>query len=211
MSKPEPSSPSKVTILVIDDDPSSQETLRQMLDSEGWSVHVAAKAALVLPTLAKSEWTMVIANVAVTGISGPLFTTLKELALAPAMEDGKGRLRVMFLLPETIGPEAQRLLESTRLPYVRRPYNLQDFLDKVSDLLIERGAIPNPIRRVRFGGASSSRQSRLLHQQPRHHERGQGMFAKHGDYAMTEEEIAEYEKQEKEEQLRRKKKNTLSP
>ena len=65
-----------------------------MLDSEGWSVHVATDATRVLPALAKSDWTLVIANVAVTGISGPLFPTLKEIALAPAMEDGKGRLRV---------------------------------------------------------------------------------------------------------------------
>jgi hypothetical protein len=35
------------------------------------------------------------------------------------------------------------------------------------------------------------------------------MFARGGDYTMTEEEIAEYEKQEKEEEQRRKKKDTL--
>ena len=38
MAKPEPSNSGKVSILVVDDDPSSQDTLRQMLDSEGWSV-----------------------------------------------------------------------------------------------------------------------------------------------------------------------------
>jgi DNA-binding NtrC family response regulator len=201
--------PAKVTILIIDNDAASQATMRQMLDSEGWAVHVADKATVVLPALAKNDWTMVIANLAVTGISGPLFVTLKELALAPALEDGKGRLRVMFLLPETLGPEARRLLESERLPYVSRPFNLQDFLDKVSDLLIERAAIPNPLRRVRFGSGSSTRKGGMLHERAKHHERGQGMFARGGDYSMTEEEIAEYEKQEKEEAQRRKKKEPL--
>jgi DNA-binding NtrC family response regulator len=198
----------KVSILVIDNDAAGQDTLRQMLDSEGWSVHFAGAVNLVLPALAKSDWTLVIANLAMIGFSGPLFATLKELALAPAMEDGKGRLRVLFLLPEASGAEAARILEGERLPYVRRPFNLQDFLEKVSDLLIERAAIPNPIRRVRFEGASA-RQGRVLGQQARHHDRGQSMFAKHGDYTMTEEEIAEYEKQEKEEADRRKKKNPL--
>jgi DNA-binding NtrC family response regulator len=204
------SSPTKVMILIIDDDPSSQATMRQMLDSEGWTVHVAGNASVVLPALARTDWTMVIANVAVTGITGPLFTTLKALASAPAMEDGKGRLRVLFLLPAAMGPEARKLLESERLPYVSRPFNLQDFLDKISDLLIERGAIPRPIRRVRFGGSASARPMEGLHERPRHHERGQGMFARGGDYTMTEEEIAEYEKQEKEEMLRRKKNNPLN-
>jgi DNA-binding response OmpR family regulator len=199
----------KVTILVIDDDPASQAALRQMLDSEGWTVHVASQPRVVLPALAKGEWTLVIANLAMIGLSGPLFTTLRELALAPAMEDGKGRLRVLFLLPEHMGSEAQGLLESDRLPYVLRPFNLQDVLDKVSDLLIERAAIPAPIRRVRFEGAALARRSRPLHQQ-RTHDRGQGMFAKHSDYTMTEEEIAEYERQEKEEENQRRKKNPLS-
>ena len=194
----------KINILVIDDDDASQSAMRQMLDSEDWTVHVTTQVNLVLPALAKAEWTLVIANLAMTGVSGPLFATLKELALAPAMDAGKGRLRVLFLLPETMGAEAQRLLESARLPYVLRPFNLHDFLDKVSDLLIEREAIPSPIRRVR---PEAPGRRRPLHQQARSHERGQGMFTRHGDYTMTEEEIAEYEKQEKEEEARRKNKN----
>ena len=199
--------PAKVTILIIDDDTSSQATMRQMLDSEGWTVHVATSAAVVLPALAKSEWTLVIANVSLTGVSGPLFDTLREIAQAAAMEDGKSRLRVMFLLPEGLGPEARQLIENERLPYVSRPFNLHDFLDKVSDLLIECGAIPKPIRRVRFASGSSGRPGRALDESPRHHERGQSMFARGGDYTMTEEEILEYERQEKEEEVRRKKKN----
>jgi DNA-binding NtrC family response regulator len=200
----------KITILVIDDDDASQAALRQMLDSEGWSVHIAAKASLVLPALAKGDWTLVIANLAMTGLSGPLFATLKELALAPAMDAGKGRLRVLFLLPETLGAEAQGALEKERLPYVLRPFNLHDFLEKVSDLLMEREAIPSPIRRVRQEGLSSGRPRRPLHSEARSEGRGQEMFTKHGDYTMTEEEIAEYEKQEKEEEARRKKKNLLT-
>jgi DNA-binding response OmpR family regulator len=197
----------KITILVIDDDADSQAALRQMLDSEGWSVHIAAKVSVVLPALAKGDWTLVIANLAMTGLSGPLFATLKELAQAPAMDAGKGRLRVLFLLPETMGAEAQGVLESERLPYVLRPFNLNDFLEKVSDLLMEREAIPSPIRRVRQEGAASGRPRRPLQPQARNQGRGQEMFTKHGDYTMTEEEIAEFEKQEKEEEARRKKKN----
>jgi DNA-binding response OmpR family regulator len=194
----------KIHILVIDNDPASQETLRQVLDSEGWGVHIAAKPGVVLPALAKGDWTLVIANLAMTGLSGPIFATLKELAMAPAIEAGKGRLRVLFLLPQTLGPEALRVLESSRLPYVLRPFNLHDFLDKVSDLLIEREAIPAPIRRVRQ--SAPGRPRRPLYSETRTEGRGQGMFSKHGDYTMTEEEIAEYEKQEKEEEARRKKK-----
>ena len=79
----------------------------------------------------------------------------------------------------------------------------------MSDLLIERGAIPTPIRRVRFGGAASSR-GRPLHDSRDITSAGRECSPSSGDYTMTEEEIAEYEKQEKEEETRRKKKNPLS-
>jgi hypothetical protein len=36
------------------------------------------------------------------------------------------------------------------------------------------------------------------------------MFSKHDEYTMTEEELAEYERHEKEEELKRKKKNDPS-
>jgi DNA-binding NtrC family response regulator len=195
---------SKITILIIDDDEASQVALRQILDTESWSVGVASAARQALPALAKGDWTLVVANLSTTGLSGPLFTTLKELALAPAMESGKGRLRVLFVVPQTHGVEAQRALESARLPYVLRPFNLHDFLEKVSDLLMESEAIPAPIRRVRQEGLVADRQTRQRQQSNRGRAEGPRMFAKREDYAMTEEEIAEYEKQE--EEARRKKK-----
>ncbi len=197
---------SKVNILVLDDDESSQAAIRQMLDSEGWGVHITSRADVVLPALAKGPWTLVIANLALTGIDGPLFATLRELALAPASQDGKGRLRVLFLLPEALAAADQQTLEQDRLPYVLRPFNLHDFLDKVSDLLMESGAIPRPIRRVRAENSFRIR-SRPLSSDSRAPERGQSMFARPSDYTMTEEELAEYERVEKEEQARRKKKN----
>jgi DNA-binding response OmpR family regulator len=201
---------SKVNILVLDADDSSQSAVRQMLDSEGWGVHITNRPEVVLPALAKGAWTLVIANIAITGLSGPLFETLKELALAPAIQEGKGRLRVLFLLPENLGADAQQRLEHERLAYVLRPFNLHDFLDKVSDLLMENGAIPQPIRRVRLEAGNSRKRPRSGESDSaRTHDRGQSMFARQSDYMMTEEEIAEYERQEKEEEARRRKKNIL--
>ena len=77
-----------ISILIIDDDEASQGALRQLLDSEGWHVSVAPLAATALHELATGDWKLVIASVAMTGISGPLFATLGELALSEAMEGG---------------------------------------------------------------------------------------------------------------------------
>ena len=125
-----------IGILILDDDAISHSALRQMLDSEGWNVRVATTLEQVLPELAKGEARLVIANVAKTGLHGPVFEILCELGLAPA-EDGKGSTaRVLFLVPSVTVPEAQPELERLGMPFLLKPYHLHDFLEKVSDLLM---------------------------------------------------------------------------
>lgn len=200
-----------VSILIIDDDQESQAVIRQVLDAEGWRLQIAPVANLAFQQMATGDWTLVIVNVAMTGLHSALYNTLKELALAPAVESGKKRLRVLFLVPESMAPAAQPVLESERLPYALKPFNLHDFLDKVSDLLLEAEAIPEPIRQVRREGLSATtrRNRRDRGRQAATGlgaSRDTGMFANRDDYSMTEEEIADYERQEQETQRKKKKK-----
>jgi DNA-binding response OmpR family regulator len=199
-----------VGILIVDDDRSSQTALRELLDSEGWRVGIVPLASQALPELAGGDWSLVIANVSLTGLEGPLFTTLKELAQAAPLEDGHKRARVLFLVPELAGAIAQPVLEREHVPYALKPFHLHDFLEKVSDLLMETAAIAAPIRDVRAGFG--------VHVAPRKLSRAEreragtaasgratNMFATREDYQMTEEELIDYERQEEAETLRRKK------
>jgi DNA-binding response OmpR family regulator len=211
--KPAEKPAEKIDILVIEDDLASQTALRQILDSDDWSVHISPLANVALQDLATRAWTLVIANIAMTGLTSPLFTTLRELALAPALESGKSRLRVLFLVPQNPDPQWRSTLESQHLPYLFKPFHLHDLLDRVSDLLMETSAIAAPIRRVRQDGPTSGRRelrtfgSAGSGQGP---SRNTSMFANYSDYGMTEEEMAEYERQENEE-TQRKKKKKLNP
>jgi DNA-binding NtrC family response regulator len=201
---------SKIGILIIDDDVASQSALRQILDSEGWQVRVVPALSQALAELSSGEWSLVIVNIAMTGMTGPVFLTLRELALAPAIEEGKVRARVLFLVPEMDAAAAQPALEKERLPYVIRPFQFHDFLEKVSDLLMETDALSTPIRRVRHDATAAERkrqEQREGHESDiRQGRRDTGMFAKRDEYVMTEEEIADYEKTEKQEQEQRKRK-----
>src|SRR6185437_5137740 len=180
----------KIGILVIDDDPKSQAVLRQVLDSEEWLVQITPRKQ-ALNELANGSWTLVIADTATKGLSGPLYSILRDLALAPASESGKARLRVLFLVAEGSGTHITAILESERLPYAFKPFNFHDMLDKISDLLMETDAISAPIRRVRQEGGLSVRRNSLS--KPRQNSgRNQSMFAAREAYIMTEEEIAEY-------------------
>ena len=200
----------RIGILIIDDDVASQSALRQVLDSEGWHVRIVPLISEALPELSSGEWSLVIVNVSMTGLTGPVYLTLKELALAQAIEGGMVRARVLFLVPELASSEALPILEKERLPYVLKPFQFNDFLEKVSDLLMETDTLTTPIRRVRHDASAAERkrnETRAGHESAiRQGRRDTGMFAKRDEYVMTEEEIAEYEKTEKEEQEQRRKK-----
>ena len=200
----------RIGILIIDDDEANQSALRQTLDSEGWHVRAVSTAQQGLGELSTGEWSLVILNLGMVRMTSPVFLTLRELALAPAVEDGKVRARVLFVVPDSVAAESVPSLEKDRLPYVQKPFQFHDLLEKVSDLLMEAAALANPIRRVRHDSTEAERKRKENragresgHRQSR---RDTNMFAKRDEYVMTEEEIAEYERSEQEEQLKKKKK-----
>lgn len=203
---------SEVGILIIDDDIASQRALKLVLDSEGWSVRILAQASHAMAELATGSWDLAIVNVALLDMQGPVFHTIKELAQAETAQpgqagDGDGapgesrRFRALFLVPLMGSKEVPLMLERDGLPYVFKPYHLHDFLQKVSELLIESGALAEPLREVE-GFASKKRRRDLRSVRDSHSSRK--MFASREDYQMTEEELAEFERQEKEEAERKK-------
>jgi DNA-binding response OmpR family regulator len=179
----------QVGILVLDNDAGGSSAVKQILDSEGWRVRVVPDQQMLLAELKTGEWSLVVANVAMTGVDSPAFVTLRELA-GVSLEDG-GRMRVLFLIPEMAGGQFIVQLEAARLPYVVRPYHLHDFLEKVSDLLVEVKAIEGPIRQVR-------REFGALRKKKKQMGRSNSMFASRDTFSYTDEELAEYEKQESE-------------
>ncbi len=192
---------SDVNILIIDDDSATQHALQHVFDTEGWRVSVVPVPSEAMRELARGCWTLVVVNVALTDLTGPLFTTLKTLAQTEADPEGSQRLlRVLFLVPARATRWALPVLERESLPFVSKPFHLHDLLEKISDLLIEANAISRPIRDVHLPTIKERR-----HRDRRFGaDRGRGqMFASREDYMMTEEEIAEFEKQEEEERRKR--------
>lgn len=187
MATPSSTIPRQVGILVLDGDAQGQGALKQILDSEGWRVRIVSDTKMLVTELKTGEWSLVIADVALSGTDTPLFVTLRELASVP-QEEG-GRIRVLYLVPEMTGTQYVAALESTKLPYVVRPFHLHDFLEKVSDLLVEIKAIEAPLRQVRH-------QFDQLRKKKQQAGRSTSMFASRDSFSYTDEELAEYERQE---------------
>jgi CheY-like chemotaxis protein len=198
----------EVGILIIDDDIVSQRALKNVLDSEGWHVRIVPLASHAMAEIASGVWSLVIVNVALTDVRGPIFTTLRDLAQgqADAPADAEidatrpKRIRVLFLVPILAAKHAQPVLEQEGLPYSLKPYHLNEFLEKVGDLLVEAGALETPIRSMDF----SVRRRRAGSRSARDKRNG-AMFASREDYQMSEEEMVDYERQEEEDKKKREK------
>jgi len=171
----------------LDDNAQGASAVKQILDSEGWRVRVVSDTQMLLAELKTGEWSLVIANVVLTGVDGHAFVILRELASVPAADGA--RIRVLYLIPEATSSQYLVHLEAARLPYVLRPYHLHDFLEKVSDLLVEVKAIEGPIRQVRHEFGALRKKKRLA-------AKSNSMFASRDSFSYTDEELAEYEKQE---------------
>jgi DNA-binding response OmpR family regulator len=179
----------QVGILVLEDDARNSGALKQILDSEGWRVRVVEDVPMLHVELKTGEYALLIANVALIGVESPTFQVIREIA-SVTPEEG-GRLRILFVVPEMSGSQYVGHLEISHLPYVVRPFHLHDFLEKVSDLLVEIKAIEAPLRMTRyeFGAARKKKKESS---------RTTSMFASRDSYSYTEEEIAEYERAESE-------------
>ena len=129
-----------------------------------------------------------VADVEAMGIDTPAFNILTELA-SVSVEEG-GRFRILYLIPEMMGTQYVAPLEAARLPYVIRPYHLHDFLEKISDLLVEVKAIEAPLRQVRHEFGALRKKKKQAGRNT--------MFASRDSFSYTDEEIAEYEHQENE-------------
>jgi CheY-like chemotaxis protein len=197
----------EVGILIFDNDEESQRTLQLVLDSEGWRVRVVPDISQAMAELASTSWSLVLANVGLVGLQGVLFSTLKELSQAPvkpATEAAAGaaplpsrQIRVLFLVPALDAPTVVPALERDHLAYTVLPYHMHDFLEKIDELLVESGAIARPTR----GLTPSFADRRAV---PKPGARNSSMFASRADYHLSEEDLAEYERVEKEEAAQRK-------
>jgi len=179
----------QIGLLVLEDDAQKAAALKQILDSEGWRVRVVPDLQLLHAELKSAEYSLLIANIALVGLESATFQILKELS-SVSPEEG-GRIRALFVVPEMTGNQYVDPLEAARLPYVVRPFHLHDFLEKVSDLLVEVKAIEGPLRMTRYEFGEARKKKKQA-------SRTTSMFASRDSYSYTEEELAEYERQEAE-------------
>ena len=193
--------PKEINILVIDNDPGSQNAIQMIMDGEGWRLKIVDEAEAALKELAQGSWALVVASVPMVDFSGPLFQILKDLAQSAPVEDGKSRVRVLFVVPASMAQQAVPVLEEARVPFAMKPYALNDLLEKVNDLLLQAQFLSKTARERGFAFEQGNRPKKGKSKKAA---ASNSMFASRDEYFYTEEELAEYEKEQKEDEKKRK-------
>ena len=104
-------------ILVVDDEPTVGDLLREMLEADGQRVEVAAHGKAALDRLAEAPFDLVISDFKMPLLDGAgLYSQL-------AMREPRLRERFIFLSGDTLSAETRRFIERSGVPILEKPFD----------------------------------------------------------------------------------------
>ena len=102
--------------LVVDDEPDVAETLRELLEREGYQVRVAGDGAAALTALEREDYDLIISDLRMPGISGP------ELHARLAEKRPELLARMGFVTGDTLGSNMDEFLRRCGRPVLEKPF-----------------------------------------------------------------------------------------
>ena len=102
--------------LVVDDEADIADTIRELLEREGFDVTVAADGSAALRELDHGEFDVVLSDLRMPGVSGPeMYARLKEIR--PNLLSKMG-----FLTGDTLGASMETFLKDSGRPVLEKPF-----------------------------------------------------------------------------------------
>jgi CheY-like chemotaxis protein len=106
----------RLRALVVDDEPDIADTIRELLEREGFDVRVASDGAAALMALDHGEFDIVLSDLRMPGVSGPeMYARLKEVR--PQLVD-----RIAFVTGDTLGASMDAFLRESGRPVLEKPF-----------------------------------------------------------------------------------------
>jgi signal transduction histidine kinase/DNA-binding LacI/PurR family transcriptional regulator/ActR/RegA family two-component response regulator len=122
-------SPAPVHILMIDDEIDLLTALTLALRHEGYRVDPVSDGQTALACLAETRYDLILCDVRIPGLDGP---EIYRQAKAADPDMGK---RVIFITGDTVSAVTRRFLEESGAPYLDKPFELADLIEKVNATL----------------------------------------------------------------------------
>lgn len=118
-----------IRVLVVDDDPSLRETVRDRLVFQGWDIHTASDGREALGLVARTTPDVVLLDIYMPRMDG--LTTLECLRRDPALSD----LPVMVVTSSTSVADITRAAACNIADYVTKPFSVAELVARVQRVL----------------------------------------------------------------------------
>ncbi len=121
----------KHSILIVDDEPGIVEVLSAVLSETGHDVVSATNGEEAMARIATGKFDVILSDMRMPGMDGvQLFETLK------GKDEGLAH-RIIFVTGDTVSPDTRSFLEDTGNRWVSKPFNIQQIIDTVNEVLGE--------------------------------------------------------------------------
>ena len=126
------------TIFVVDDDAAIRDSLRWVIESNGWKVEAHPSAEAFLDSFTPSRLGCLILDVRMPGMSGP--------ELQKLLNERQCSLPIIFISAHGTVPTAVRAMQAGAVDFILKPYNNVTLLERI-DKCVERARQHTDINR----------------------------------------------------------------
>ena len=131
-------------ILVVDDEVSIRELIRDALSIRGHAVDAVESAERALEAIEARRYDLVVSDLKMPGMSG------QELFARIQADDPDLARRILFITGDSVSVETQSFLEGSGRPFFLKPFKVQDMIDQAERLVAAArssgpaAALPSP-------------------------------------------------------------------
>jgi signal transduction histidine kinase/ActR/RegA family two-component response regulator len=122
------------SVLVVEDEPTVARLIADVLEDEGMRIEVFMDGRAALDRAQREHYDLVICDMKMPGLDGQNFYKMLVRAGNPLRE------RFLFVTGDLIAAHTQKFLERYHLPYVAKPFRVEELTEKVKQVLA--GKIP---------------------------------------------------------------------
>jgi CheY-like chemotaxis protein len=116
-------------VLVVEDEPTVARLIADVLEDEGMHVDVLLDGHEALDRAARQSFDLVICDMKMPGLDGQHFYKSLERS------GNSLRERFLFVTGDIVAPQTREFLERNNLPYVAKPFRVEELTEKVRGVL----------------------------------------------------------------------------
>lgn len=123
-------------VLVVEDEPTVAQLIADMLADLGFAADVQQDARRALVSALNRDYSLIICDMKMPVLDGQHFYRALAEAGSPLVS------RFLFVTGDVLGLATQEFLRKHRLPYIAKPFRLEEFSEKLATVLNQERAAP---------------------------------------------------------------------